>query len=137
MQFSTRARYAVRAMVELAANHDQGAMQLKEIAGKQEISEKYLEQIMFPLRNSGLVVTRRGSRGGYHLKKNPSDINLLDIVQTVEGSLAPVACVDNPESCSRISDCVVRNVWVRLGEVVRGELESITLADLALQHISK
>ncbi len=135
MQFSTKVRYATRAMLELAIDYkNKRPMQLKEIAKKQDISEKYLEQIMLPLRNSGFVITRKGSRGGYTLSKPPQEITLFDIVHTIEGSLAPVACVDNPDSCPRIDKCAVRNVWSGLGNVVSRELKSVTLAELAEQQ---
>lgn len=131
MQLSTKVRYAVRAMLELAMNYEQGPMQVKEIARKQDIPEKYLEQIMLPLRTNGFVYARKGSRGGYYLNRDPGQITLLDIVESIEGSLAPVACVDNPESCPRVDQCVARNVWSKLGNAVREELQSVTLDDLA------
>ncbi len=137
MQFSTKARYAARAMLELAMNYENGPMQLKEISRKQEISEKYLEQIMLPLRTNGFVYTQKGSRGGYYLNRPPEQITLFEIVQTVEGSLAPVACVDNPKTCSRNEKCAIRSVWAKLGDVVSGELKSVTMAELAEQQKTK
>lgn len=134
MQLSTKARYAARAMVELAMSYNKGALQLREIARKQDISEKYLEQIMISLRAGRFVYAQKGSRGGYHLTRHPNEITLFDIVHSVEGSLAPVFCVDNPESCSRVSVCVTRNVWLKLKNVLVMELKSITLDDLAREQ---
>ncbi len=131
MQLSTKARYAARALVELALKYGQEPVKLKDIASRQDISLKYLEQVMFPLRISGYVKTHKGSKGGYVLARPPEEINMYDIVQTVEGSLSPVDCVDNPELCGRVNKCVTRRVWVGLKEAIYNELSNITLAELA------
>ncbi len=135
MQFSTKVRYAVRAMIELAAHKEKGPLQLREIAANQDISDKYLEQVMLPLRTSGMVFTKRGSQGGYLLKKDPAEITVADIVYTVEGSIAPVACVNVPGSCNRIDECVVHDVWSKVAAAVDRELKSFTLADLAAKQL--
>jgi len=131
MQLSTKARYAARALVELALKYGQEPVKLKDIASRQEISLKYLEQVMFPLRISGYVKTRKGSQGGYVLARPPEEINMYDVIQTVEGSLSPVDCVDNPELCHRVDKCVTRRVWVGLKEAIHNELSNTTLAELA------
>ncbi|HOP68162.1 MAG: Rrf2 family transcriptional regulator [Dethiobacteria bacterium] len=131
MQLSTKARYSARAMIELAARYGQGPTLLKDIARKQGISEKYLEQLMAPLRASGLIFTLRGNRGGYVLGRDPSEITLYEIINIVEGSLAPVPCVDKEQLCERTSYCVTREVWRRLKEVIIKELQGITLKELA------
>ncbi len=131
MRLSTKARYAVRAMVELALSYDGEPVKLKTIAEKQDLSLKYLEQVMNPLRVNGFVITQKGSRGGYSLVKTPDKITLYDLIYAVEGSLAPVECVDNPETCDRVGSCVTRGVWVRMHQVILKELQSTTLADLA------
>ena len=131
MRLSTKARYAVRAMVELALSYDGEPVKLKTIAEKQDLSIKYLEQVMNPLRVSGFVSTQKGSRGGYRLVKSPDQITLYDLIYAVEGSLAPVDCVDNPETCDRVDSCVTRDVWVRVHQVILRELQSTTLAELA------
>lgn len=133
MQMSTRVRYAVRAMIELALNYETEPIQLKDIAGKQDISVKYLEQIMAPLRVRGYVRTQKGSRGGYHLAVKPEDITLYDIVESIEGSLAPVSCVDD-NTCERIDRCVTRSVWKRVKDVLVEELQSHNLATLAMEQ---
>ncbi|MEW5919579.1 MAG: Rrf2 family transcriptional regulator [Bacillota bacterium] len=137
MQLSTRARYAARAMLELAANYGEGPLQLKEIAKKQEISEKYLEQVLISLRKEGFIHTQKGNRGGYMLAVSPREITLYDVIRSVEGSLAPVACVDNTALCGRSDQCVTRDIWSRLKEKIIAELSSTTLADLVLEQEKK
>lgn len=131
MKLSTKARYATRALIELSRHYEKGPVRLKDIAEKQGISAKYLEQVLFPLNIQGLVRTRKGSGGGHFLGKDPGEINLAEIVSIVEGSLAPVECVDDPQRCSRYETCEARHIWVRLRDVVVQELESISLKELA------
>ncbi len=131
MQLSTKARYAARAMMELSIYYGQGPTLLKNIAQKQNISEKYLEQLMAPLRASGLIYTIRGNKGGYVLGRDPKHITLYEVINIVEGSLAPVPCVDKVDMCERWESCASRRVWVRLKERMTTELQSINLADLA------
>lgn len=137
MQLSTKARYATRAMIELALSYGEGLVQLKELARRLDVSDKYLEQVMFPLRVKGFIYTQKGNRGGYSLSQAPENITLNDIVQTVEGSLAPVTCVDNEEYCHRSEVCVTKDVWAGLKEKIVTELESVTLAHLAGKHLEK
>lgn len=134
MQLSTKVRYAARAMIELALNYKDEPIQLNDIACSQSISVKYLEQIMAPLRAKGFVRTQKGSKGGYHLAINPKDITLYDIVESIEGSMAPVSCVDDKNACKRSATCVTISVWKRLKDVVKTELQSKTLADLAAEQ---
>ncbi len=131
MQLSTKARYATRAMMELARTYGQGPVLLKNIAKRQNISEKYLEQLMAPLRASGLIFTMRGNKGGYVLGREPREITLYDVISIVEGSLAPVPCVDKVEMCERWENCATRKIWVRLKERLTAELRAISLAELA------
>ncbi len=137
MRLSTKARYAARAMIELAINYRGEPVKLKDIAHNQEISIKYLEQLMNPLRVNGFVSTQKGSRGGYTLVIPPDQITLYDIVHCVEGSLAPTDCVNNPGVCGRVDQCVTRSVWSRLHEVIVKELQSETLDSLAEEQIKK
>ncbi|MGM0653501.1 MAG: RrF2 family transcriptional regulator [Bacillota bacterium] len=130
MRLSTKARYAVRAMIELAFNYGGEPVKLKTIADNQDLSIKYLEQVMNPLRVSGYVATQKGSRGGYRLVKPPGHVNLYDLICSVEGSLAPVDCVESPDVCDRVNICVTRDVWVRMHQAITRELQSISLADL-------
>ena len=130
MKLSTRARYGTRLMLELAMNFKKGTVFLKDIAEKEAISEKYLSHLVIPLRASGLITSLRGAHGGYMLSKSPSQINLKEIVQTLEGGTSLVECVENPCICSRFSKCATRNIWKKLDEKVSGLLCSITLDDL-------
>jgi Rrf2 family protein len=131
MQLSTKARYAVRAMIELAVNYGKGPTLLKEIATRQEISEKYLEQLMGPLRAAGLIYTLRGNKGGYILGKDPREVTVYNVISVVEGSLAPVPCVDKAEICHRAPFCVARNIWSDLKTKIIIQLDSVSLAELA------
>lgn len=131
MQLSTKVRYAVRALVELALQYGAGPVKLKDIADKQNISLKYLEQVMTPLRVRGYVKTQKGSRGGYTLARSPEQVNVFEIVQCVEGSLALVDCLDSPEVCDRVKLCATREVWMTMKEAIFNELSKISLADLA------
>ncbi len=135
LQLSTKVRYAARAMIELAVHYKGEPVQLNEIACSQNISVKYLEQIMGPLRAKGIVRTQKGSKGGYHLAVDPEVITLYDIVESIEGSMAPVSCVDDISACERHNTCVTRQVWVRMKDVVSEELKSKTLADLAADQL--
>ncbi len=121
-------------MIELAVNYHTEPVQLNDIACKQDISVKYLEQIMAPLRARGFVRTQKGSRGGYHLAVKPEKITLFDIVESVEGSIAPVSCVDESDSCDRADLCVTRSVWTRVKEAMQKELQSRTLSELAKEQ---
>ena len=134
MQVSTKSRYAIRAMIELALHYEEGPLQLREIARRQALSEKYLEQIMHPLRTKGLVYSQKGSRGGYFLARPPAEITVYDIVTTMEGTITPVPCVDNPQVCDRLDICVTRTVWCRLNDAVTSELSSQTLLQRAQEE---
>lgn len=134
MKFSTRARYGLRAMVELAINYNPDEpIPLSDIAEKQGISEGYLEQLMTFLRRGGLVRSVRGSQGGYILNREPKEITAGDIVRCLEGPLAPTNCVaeEDPETCERAGFCVTQGLWTRVRDAVIKELDSTTLEDLS------
>ena len=137
MQLSTRTRYGCRAMVELALNRENGVMSLNEIANRQEISVKYLGQIFPSLKAAGLVRSIRGPKGGYVLARDPSAICVSDIVHVLEGSLAPVECLDAPELCERAECCATRDVWKQLGDRMEDVLRSTSLSDLAQSQRGK
>ncbi len=130
MKITTRSRYGVRLMLELARNFDKGQVLLKDIARNEEISEKYLSLIIIPLRTAGLVQSTRGAHGGYSLTRPPEEITLKDIVQVLEGGISLVDCVENSSSCSRSQTCVSRDVWSIVSERISQTLESISLGDL-------
>jgi Rrf2 family cysteine metabolism transcriptional repressor len=130
MKLSTRTRYAVRAIIELAQNGNSKPLQLKIIAQRQDISVKYLEQLMAILRSSGFVRSIRGSKGGYVLAKAPNQIKLNEVLHRLEGSVATVECVENEDYCSRSADCASRYLWVQVEQAIEKVLEAITLQDL-------
>jgi Rrf2 family protein len=130
MRISTRARYGLRLMLDLAVKHGKGPIFLKEVSRSQEISEKYLGQIIMPLKAAGLVKSFRGAHGGYTLQRDPDKITLREIVTTLEGDLNLVECVGSPASCERFAGCVTQQVWCDVARAVSGTLEHITLADL-------
>ena len=135
MKLSTKGRYATRALLDLALHFGEGPVLVKDISKRQEVSDRYLEQILTPLKAAGLVRVIRGARGGFTLAKPPSEIRLIDIVQIMEGSTAPVECVDNAHYCSRSDSCVTREVWSELKRSIDGILESTTLQHLADRHL--
>ncbi len=130
MKLSTRSRYGVRMMADLAENFGKKPVFLKDIAKREEISEKYLSIIVIPLRGAGLIQSTRGAHGGYTLAKRPEEISLQDIFDALEGKVCLVDCVDNPQECPRVGICPTRDVWSILGEKIRETLNSVTLADL-------
>ncbi|MDD4238446.1 MAG: Rrf2 family transcriptional regulator [Desulfotomaculaceae bacterium] len=133
MRFSTRARYGLRAMLELALRyHPSEPIPLVQVAEKQGISEGYLEQMMSFLRKGGLVRSVRGAQGGYILAREPARITVGEIIRCLEGPLGPTGCVseENPEQCSRAESCVTRVLWERVRESVAEVLDGTTLEDL-------
>ena len=130
MKLSTRTRYGIRAILELAENYGKGPLQLRAIAHSQEISVKYLEQLMAILKSSGIVGSVRGSKGGYVLAKPPDQIKLSDCFNCLEGPVITVECVENNDYCPRACDCVARSVWAEVQKAVFAVLESMTLQSL-------
>lgn len=131
MIISTRGRYALRVMLDLAAQASEGYIPLKEIAQRQDISEKYLENVIKVLVENHLLTGLRGKGGAYRLTRSPDQYTLGQILQLAEGSLAPVACIEeNAEECSRKEHCPTLPVWQKLDTLIRQFLDSITLADL-------
>jgi len=134
LKLSTKSRYASRALIELGLKYGEGPVKLKDISAIQDISLKYLEQVMFPLRIGGYVKTLKGSQGGYILARHPNSITLLEIVECVEGPIAPVDCVDRPGFCGRSEQCVTRDAWIGLKNVIRSELGNTTLDELVAKQ---
>ncbi len=130
MRISTRARYGLRLMVEIAANSGKGSIYLKEIAKNIDVSEKYLSQIIIPLKGKGLINTYGGAHSGYVLGKPSNRIKLKEIVEILEGDLNLMDCVSNNSVCSKVQTCVTRDIWVQLGEKISEFLNSFTLEDL-------
>jgi len=130
MKLSTRTRYAVRAIIELAQNESNRPLQLKIIAQRQDISVKYLEQLMAVLRSAGFVRSIRGSKGGYVLAKAPDQIKMNEVLHRLEGTVATVDCVENEDCCSRSADCAARYLWMQVEQAIEKVMEAITLQDL-------
>ena len=107
---------------------------VKDVAGRQGISEKYLWQIVAPLKSAGLVEAVRGAHGGYRLARPPRKLTVRDIVEVLEGGIVLVDCAPRPEVCDRAADCVARELWKSLGETLAAAMEAVTLADLAERH---
>ena len=137
MKLSTRARYGTRAMIDLAMSYGKGLVLLKDIARRQQISGRYLEQIMIKLISSGFVQSVRGSRGGFILAKPPKDIILSDLIQALEGSIAPVPCVDNLKFCKLSKVCVTKDIWELMKKAMVDVLEKITLEDMVKMQKEK
>jgi len=130
MKLSTKGRYGVRLMIDLAAHYGEGPVLLREIAKRQEISEKYLSNLINPLKATGLLEATRGVHGGYVLGKAPSEITMRDIVQAVEGPVCLVDCVEKPACCNRTSLCIAHELWREAAEGMSGVLGKYTLADM-------
>ena len=130
MKISTRGRYGTRMMLDLAAHHDQGPTPLREIANRQDLSVKYLEQLIIPLKAAGYIRSVRGARGGYTLARKPDKINVGQIIKVLEGGLSLVDCVEDPKVCEREKNCPTRDIWLRMSERLMEELSSLTLRDV-------
>jgi transcriptional regulator, Rrf2 family len=131
MKISTKGRYALRLMVDLAEHKDNGFIALKDVAKRQNISKKYLEQIVPVLNGAGLLATNRGNRGGYRLAKEPKEYTVGDILRITEGSIAPVSCLDSEINlCERKNFCQTLYVWEGLYKVVNEYLDGITVQDI-------
>ena len=132
MKFFTKSRYALRVMIELARHSQKQCIPLKYIAEKQNISLKYLEQIIVPLSRAGLVRSERGSQGGYRLALDPSKCTAGQVLRAIEGSLAPVECLDPAgKTCTFRERCPSVEFWRGMGECIDGYADSVTLQDLA------
>lgn len=138
MKISTKGRYALRLMLDVAVHGNGDLVRIKDIAERQEISEKYLEQIVSALNKAGYVKSVRGPQGGYKLTKEPKDYTVGMILRTIEGSLAPVACLeDEVNECERQSACVTLILWKKLDDAIKGVLDTTTLADLVGWQMEK
>jgi Rrf2 family transcriptional regulator, cysteine metabolism repressor len=136
MKLSTRTRYGIRAVIELAQHEGDRPLQLKTIAERQDISIKYLEQLMGVLRAAGLIRSVRGARGGYVLARQPAQITLYEVFRCLEGPVTTTECVEDAERCERSADCAARKVWMQLEEAIRKVLTGITLADVIQQPVT-
>lgn len=135
MRISTKGRYALRMLIDLAEHQNCGYIALKDIADRQNISKKYLEQIIPIFNKSDILKTTRGSQGGYQLSKSPDKYTVGEILRLTEGSLAPVDCLNqDPIECDRSGECATLPVWQGLNRVINEYLDSITLQDILDQQ---
>lgn len=130
MKVSSRFRYGLRLLVDLAANYKKGPVLLKDIARCEKISKKYLEQIVITLRAAGIIAAIRGSKGGYFLTKSPKRIKIIDVYKILEGQFSPVDCLDNKRICSLAETCPTRPLWTLLSASIKKTFKDVTLADL-------
>lgn len=138
MKISTKGRYALRMMLDIAVHQGEGYVALKEIAARQNISKKYLEQIALQLTQSGLLHAVRGHQGGYRLMRAPEEYTVDRILAVTEGSLAPVACLDQtPNACERCLECPTLPIWQGLERVIHEYLHGITLQDILDQSTAR
>ena len=133
MRLSTKGRYGVRALFDLAMHSGEGAIALKSVARREHISEKYLEHLFASLKKAGLIHSVRGAQGGYRLARPPAEITLGDIIRVLEGPISPTECViddQGGEKCDRSSACIMRTVWCRVRDQINEVLDGITLAEI-------
>lgn len=131
MKISTKGRYALRMMVELAMNNTGELISIKELAARQNISEKYMEQIIASLKRAGYVQSIRGAQGGYRLTKEPKDYTVGMILRVIEGDMAPVACLeDNNTRCDMLDSCTTIRLWKMLDDAVKGVIDKVTIQDM-------
>jgi len=130
VKLSTRSRYGTRMMLELALHYGEGPVRIADIAQRQDISVKYLEQIIIPLKEAKLIKSVRGPKGGHMLAKPPGKINVSVIVKVLEGGIDMTECVGNPGICERSGDCAARSVWKAATKALDDKLKSITLSDM-------
>lgn len=130
MKLSTRSRYGLRAVTELAGHYDEGVVSMDDIAAQQNLSRKYLDTLFTSLKVAGLAMSRRGPGGGWQLTRPPSEIRLTEVLLALEGSLGMVQCVEHPHACSRTDRCAAREVYVAIHEAILGVLDQYTLLDI-------
>ena len=134
MKVSTKGRYAMRLMLDLALNNTGAPISLKDVARRQEISDKYLEQIVTPLSKAGLVRSMRGAGGGYLLTRRPEEYTVGEILRPLEGDLAPVECATDADFCERCGECVTVELWREIHRAVSQVVDRTTLADLVERY---
>lgn len=130
MKLSTKGRYGVKAMVDLAIHYGDSPVSIKTISKRQNISEYYLEQLFSPLRKAGLIKSIRGAQGGYVLNKTPDEIKVSDVMYVLEGPIEIAECIDGVE-CNNVDCCATRLLWEKIKNSIDEVMESITLQDIA------
>lgn len=132
MKISTKGRYALRMLVDIVLHQSEGYVSLKDIAERQGISKKYLEQIVPLLSKSGIIKANRGNKGGYIINGKPENHTVGEVLRATEGSLAPVACLEyEPNDCERINECTTLDIWEGLYKIITEYLDGITIKDIS------
>lgn len=134
MKVSTKGDYGVRALIELSMHYGEGPLQSAEIAARQRIPEPYLDQLLTTLRRAGFIRSVRGPQGGHALVRDPQDLTLREVIEALEGSLAPIDCLDESSACSRSGGCAQRSVWEEVRQATVQILERTSIADLAARE---
>lgn len=137
MKISTKGRYALRLMLDLAINHTGSYIPLKTVAQRQNISDKYLEQIIHQLSKAGFVQSARGAQGGYRLARTPDEYTVGEILRTVEGSLAPVSCLDCKTPCDQFDSCITIGLYKKIQQAIDGVVDHTTLHDMISDYRAK
>lgn len=135
MKLSTKGRYGLKAMFELALHYGKGPLSIKDIAEKQNLSENYLEQLISSLKKKGLVKSIRGAQGGYLLTKSPENITVGVVIRALEGDIIISDCITGEDSsCERESFCVTKNVWIKIRDSINNAIDNITLEDMVNEY---
>jgi len=137
VKISTKGRYGVRFMLDLAVHGKEGVVTLKAVARRQQISEKYLWQVVTPLKSAGLIAATVGAKGGYALARDPAKVTLKDILDPLEGDCALVKCTKRASACSRSSACVAREIWQEVSRALARAMEKITLKTMLEKYAVK
>ena len=134
MKISTKGRYGLRILMDLALHQSEKPRLIRDIAKSQQISEKYISRLVIALRKAGMIRSVRGVNGGFHIAMKPEDITLLNVIEVMEGPLSIVDCVSAPKCCTHSKDCAPREVWCNLNENIRTLMSGTTLADILASY---
>lgn len=136
MKLSSKCRYGIRAIIEIARNYQQRPTKRKEIAASQNLDDSYLENILIDLKNKNIVTALRGAKGGFILRRAPDEITLLQVIESLQGDLSPTECIGTPDICERSDNCVTRPVWQKMKEAQEDVLKNVTVKDLLEQELA-
>jgi Rrf2 family protein len=137
MRVSTKGRYGLRVLLDIAVHQGEGVVALRDIAQRQAISQKYLWQVINPLKSAGILRATRGARGGYALARRPDEISVQDVVSILEGDTSVVACVGKPDTCERSADCTTREAWAEIEGKFNDAMRGITLGTLMERELAR
>ncbi len=130
MKLSTKCRYGIRAIIEIARNYDKRPTKRREIAANQDLDDSYLENILIELKSKNIVTALRGAKGGFILRAAPEEITLLQIIESLQGDISPAECLTTPSVCGRVTKCVTRPVWQKMKKIQEDFLAGITIKSL-------